>query len=1058
MVGNEVGGENGLCGCACVVSRAPLEVRTGTSARERALPGNFRLPLTHQFSLDGALAAGGFAAVLLGLLGHIWFASTPLPLGGPNVGFAILAVLLAALSLAQAAWSSRDMATVRRRVVDILPVMAVATLLALWALAVYVATDTLDVLRLAKMALGIGVLFAVFVCVDSLRRARAMVFLVIVAVFVSALWGFGVALVGDPFLSLWLQVANVPREELQEMLLFGRTAGLAAHISVFGRQVAVAVPLALAALLYCDCVASAPTRLNWCVSGSRKFPGKARSRADVPGRTSSGRNAAGGLPAATRRARPQASARFVAVFRSMARYTFKTRASRSDACERADASIQPGWSTRPWPRRAILAALFVVLMTLVTVMLMNATRSVVLSVCVVSLVVGIVALRTERPRRRLLVSAPLAALWLFLYFAGGDQAEDEASSSVGGVRGDIQDLATGDDAWRRGEADVLGHVFVGNKPGAEYQVQLRERYPAGYGQPGNVTVRADEQGTFVLTWRKRPGIVLYQSRLRVQGDVDWQEWRYLEPSATPDRDAPTLQDVVVGSDWHADGTDQQRIGHRVSGLEVGARYFVELKPEVVGFQSEAVRLPVTVGEEGAVLLTWRVPSEVGVLGYVYRLKRRGEGWGRWHDFEASMTVIAPGKAALDLAVGGESLGGSAKSARVGHVFVGLVSWFWYTVQIRQTDARGAVKIGEATAKPDEAGDIVLTWGEARVDSQIVSHQFRARKVSDRKWSAWQDFVPSLSSKVPTLFLIPADGERDVAMRREGGKTFRRHTLTALPAGLTYQMQFRARGEDVFGAETLAIDVYPDGDGAWTFTWREFGADVAATGYQFRLWWRAKDRWWPWQDFVPNVEGTGRTKVALAGWLGEQKKNVAAAQTTDSLGAVAKGASLKRRLMDPSAGIRIHELNTVLRYVRDHPFGTGVYAPGVFHVGDGLEDWLVEELLRLWPHNQGLHVLALFGWPGFALLVAFYICVLRPVVRCAVFAWRTADSDLRFLVIGVWGAWAAYSINTLFIPTSPFLGGWSHFYLIGLLFGVERIVRRSKLERTPSGCAAPQGAP
>ena len=92
---------------------------------------------------------------------------------------------------------------------------------------------------------------------------------------------------------------------------------------------------------------SAPTRLNWCVSGSRKFPGKARSRADVPGRTSSGRNAAGGLPAATRRARPQASARFVAASRSMARYTFETCASRSDACERADASIQPSWSTRP---------------------------------------------------------------------------------------------------------------------------------------------------------------------------------------------------------------------------------------------------------------------------------------------------------------------------------------------------------------------------------------------------------------------------------------------------------------------------------------------------------------------------------------------------------------------------------------------------------------------------------------------------------------------------------------------------------------------------------------
>ena len=43
-----------------------------------------------------------------------------------------------------------------------------------------------------------------------------------------------------------------------------------------------------------------------------------RVREGVPGRTSSGRNAAAGLPAATRRARPQASARFVAFSRSTA--------------------------------------------------------------------------------------------------------------------------------------------------------------------------------------------------------------------------------------------------------------------------------------------------------------------------------------------------------------------------------------------------------------------------------------------------------------------------------------------------------------------------------------------------------------------------------------------------------------------------------------------------------------------------------------------------------------------------------------------------------------------
>ena len=915
----------------------------------------------HLRRLPNGLAAGGFAAVLLGILGYVWFASTPLPLGGPNVAFATLAVVLAALSLALAAWSSGNVAAIRQRVRDIVPVVAVATLLCLWALAVYLATDTLDAPRLAKMALGIGVLFAVFVCVDGVRRARAMVFVIIGAVLVSALCGFGVALVGDPFLSLWLRIANVPHEDLQEMLLFGRIAGLSAHVSVFGRQVVVAIPLALAALLCCDCAG------------------------------------------------------------------------------------------RPWSRRAALAALFVVLMGLVTAMLTNATRSVMLSVCVVLLAIAVVALRSARARRRFLVFAPLAVLWLFFTLAG--EPEDAESAGVGGVRGDIRELATGDAALREGDADVLGHVFVGNRPGLEYEVQLRERHPAGYGQPGSVTVRADEQGTFVLTWRKRPDVLVYQSRRRAEGQVDWQEWFSFEPSlrsASPAKDERfTLQDMVVGSDWRLNELGQRRIGYRVSGLEPGARFVVELKAEVIGDHADPVPLAATVGEDGAIVLTWRVPSEIGVLGYVYRLQRRGEGWGRWHEFEAFMTAIAPGEAALDLAVGSRSLGGSAKSARIGHEFAGFVPWFWYAVQVRRMDARGAVKVGEATVKPAEAGDFVLTWREQPADGETVGYRFRARKISDSEWSPWQDFAPSLSSKVSTLHLIPADGEVDVVMEGEGGMNFRRHTLTSLPVGLGHRAQFRARSIHGYGAETREIDVYPDDDGTWTFAWREIGTDAATNGYQFRLWWLAKNRWWPWQDFVPNAENTGRTKVVFAGRLDKRKQNVAAAQTTDLFGAVAKPATIAmRRLMDASSWTRIHELGTVLRYVRDHPFGTGVYAPQLSHVSDGLSDWLVEELLRLWPHNQGLHVLALFGWPGLALLVVFYVCVLRSVVRLVVYAWRAADSDLRFLVVAVVGAWTAYSINTMFIPTSPFVGGWSHFYLIGLLFSVERLVCRATSGGSP----------
>lgn len=908
------------------------------------------------------LAAVGFATVLLGLLGYVWFASTSLPLGGPNVAIATLTVLLAAASLAHVAWSSTAMAVIRQRVGGILPVMVVATLVPLWASAVYLATDTLDVQRVAKMVLGIGILFAVFVFVDTMPRARAMAFVLILAVFVSALFGFGVALVGDPFKSLWLRIANVPQEDLHEMLLFGRISGLAAHISTFGRQLAVAVPLALAALLFCDGVAR--PRLRWIV----------------------------------------------------------------------------------------MVALFVLLMTLVTAMLMNATRSVVYSVCVVSAAIVVVAVRSSRARRRLLLFAPPAALWLFLYStAGADTTNDEPSHGV--VQGDMQDLAIGDDALQQGDADVVGHAFVGNEPGVKYVVQLRERYLAGYGQPGVVTVRADEQGTFVFTWRERPGVALYQRRMRAEEQANWSEWvgfeRSLGPGALQRSARATLQNVTAGDAWPADTNDRQQIGYRVAGLEPGARYTVALWAEISSGRIDAVELPVTAGDDGAFVMTWAVPRDFAVLGYVYRLKARGGSWGQWHEFEAYMKVIAPRAAALrNLAVGGESLRSSAEHTRIGHTFNGFVSWLWYVVQIRQTDAKGFVKSGEVTVKPDEGGNFVATWSAPPAESEIVSYEFRARNVAKQEWSPWRHFAPSLTSELSTLYPVPIDDQFDAVWAQEGGKTLRRHTLTGLSMGLNYRAQLRVSGDHGHGPESHTITMSPDHLGNSIFAWRESAAVVPISGYQFRLWWYAKDRWWPWQDFVPNVDGTGRTKAEFTGRLDTQKQNVTAAQTIELLDFTTQRTTWLRGLMDSTAQTRLHELTTVLRYFRDHPFGTGIYEPQISHISHGLENWLVEDLLRLWPHNQFLHVLVLFGWLGAVLLVAFYLCVLRPVARCIVFAWRASDSDMRFLALGVVGAWMAYSANTLLIPTGPFLGGWSHFYLIGLLFCVERIVQRAGSGRSP----------
>ena len=898
-----------------------------------------------------------FAVLLGALLAHIWFAGTPLPFSGPNVLLAALAILLAVVSLARSALSPNASPDIRDRLGDVLPVLGAATLVPLWALAVYVATDTLDGTRLAKMALGVGVLFAVFACVDNLPRARVMALVLIVAVAVSSAFGFAVFWLGDPFLSWWLRIANVPQEDLQEMLLFGRNAGLAAHISTFGRQLAMAIPLALACLLYSD------------------------------------------------------------------------------------------FSARPWLRRTALALSFVLLMTLVTGMLMNASRSVLLCVVVVSAAVALPAARAGRARRRFLVSAPLAAVWIFLYFnaqSAADGADDkkERASDVGGVRGDIQRFAAGADALPASDANAIGHEFVGQDPGAEYEVQLRERYTAGYGQPSVIAARAGAQGKFVLGWSKRPGVNVHQYRLRKVGAADWPRWLAFVPSlgaGVGEPDGPSVvQDVLVGQVWPADLSGGQRIGFRVHGLEPGFRYDVELESLAADGDAKWYLVAVAADENGTSLITWRPPRGVGIQGYAYRVREPGKAWRDWEIVEPFLNVIAPPDATLpDVALGLHSLASYGGRARVGHAFGGLVPWFWYVVQVRQQGDGGVVTTTEVTVKPDEAGVFALTWAESKVPGGIAGQQFRMRNISRHEWSAWQDFSPALSSRVPRLEMVSAQGKNADLPAHDG--QVQRHTLEGLRSGIDYRGQLRARNENSYGPSTREATISPDANGSWTFAWREIGSGFAITGYQFRLWWPAKARWRPWQDFVPAADGTGRTTVDFVGRLDTYKKNKAAARTTQLLEQDTKKTTIYSRLWDVSAHTRLQEMATVLRYVGDHPWGTGVYAPQLAHLGQELDESRKEEILYLWPHNQFLHVLALFGWPGFALLVIFYACVLRPVARCAGYAFRSSGSDLLFLAIGVVGAWAAYSMNSLFIPAGPFLEGWSHFYLIGLLFAVARIV-------------------
>ena len=45
----------------------------------------------------------------------------------------------------------------------------------------------------------------------------------------------------------------------------------------------------------------------------------------------------------------------------------------------------------------------------------------------------------------------------------------------------------------------------------------------------------------------------------------------------------------------------------------------------------------------------------------------------------------------------------------------------------------------------------------------------------------------------------------------------------------------------------------------------------------------------------------------------------------------------------------------------------------------------------------------------------------------------------FLGTAVVGALAAYGVNSLLHNSGPFVGDWAHFFIVGLVFSIERIV-------------------
>lgn len=269
---------------------------------------------------------GAFALVLLTVPAHLWAAGADLPLGGPNVYVGGLAVLAAMVSVVLSFVHNGRLKAVTDDFLPVFPVLAIGSLLTAWACFVYLATDTLLPRRVGQMILGLGVLFTVFCCVTTARRAYSVVLVIVLATFVSAVFGFAIAFYGDPFLTIWLRVAdNVVVKSLYDVLTFKRLAGLGPDPIAFSYQLAIAVPLALALLLY-----GWPENLRW--------------------------------------------------------------------------------------RRTLDTLTGVALIVMVTAVIANSSRSMLLGVCIAAVVVSVMYVRARRPLHRLVVTWCLIAAWITVFF------------------------------------------------------------------------------------------------------------------------------------------------------------------------------------------------------------------------------------------------------------------------------------------------------------------------------------------------------------------------------------------------------------------------------------------------------------------------------------------------------------------------------------------------------------------------------------------------------------------------------------------------------------------
>ena len=544
-----------------------------------------------------------FVLLLATVFAHFWFASAPLPAGGPNVILGAVTVLLSLIHIlgrvARAESLSAVIPDFLSQFRPILPIAAVCFGLLAWATVVYVIfSDVVASALLAQIALGIGILFAAFVSVDSIYRAVLVAMAIVLAAFVSALFGAAVVFIGDPFLSIWVNISTIEDHYLRTVLVDGRAAGLAPDTNALGYQLTAAVPIAFAALLYRPFESSRAAQMAFDVV-------------------------------------------LFLMLATMTTVVFVnfTRSVIVGVGFAAVAVALPAVRS-PWILRRILVIVPPIAVWILVFFNVDTITD------AIAASDSDVAAPVSTPVSGSDVAIPAAPSRSYVAVPAPGNSPDDGGSPT------IFDPAPNPEGIPVEGLQRLGGTVEYLYPGGEFEVEIRTLSDQGVMDIGGVFHEShDEDGNFVLAWpepRDIPSIIAYQGRTRHETREEgfWNTWLSLAPLdtavshdirglyvVTHGHTNPYLPGVVKMRDSLVNNTNDAFIGHTFEHLVAWWHYSVQIRAWNGTEWLTSGVVSAAPGEDRTFLLRWEKPRDPNITEYQFRLLWNNETqWRGWIPF------------------------------------------------------------------------------------------------------------------------------------------------------------------------------------------------------------------------------------------------------------------------------------------------------------------------------------------------------------------------------------------------------------------------------------------